>query len=324
MEKRDGKVSGMTDERELRQVLAGALVERAKKDDRITVLEADLMSCHATKIFKQEFPERFVNVGIAEQNMMGIAAGMSTMGKIPFAYSFAPFATRRCYDQIFISIAYAKQNVKIVGTDPGITAENNGGTHMPFEDMALMRAIPDMVCFEPTDATMMEKAFDQIADFKGAVYIRLQRKKAEKIFDENLDFKLGKAITVKEGKDVTLIASGIMVAKALDAAAELEKDGISAKVINIHTWKPIDEKAIEDAARETGAIVTCENHNVYGGLGSAVAEVVCKTYPVPMRFVGIQDKFGQVGKMPYLAEQYHITASDIAISAKELVANKTK
>lgn len=187
------------------------------------------MSCHATKIFKQEFPERFVNVGIAEQNMMGIAAGMSTMGKIPFAYSFAPFATRRCYDQIFISIAYAKQNVKIVGTDPGITAENNGGTHMPFEDMALMRAIPDMVCFEPTDATMMEKAFDQIVDFKGAVYIRLQRKKAEKVFDENLDFKLGKAITVKEGKDVTLIASGIMVAKALDAAAELEKTASAQK-----------------------------------------------------------------------------------------------
>lgn len=164
-----------------------------------------------------------------------------------------------------------------------------------------------MVCFEPTDATMMEKAFDQIVDFKGAVYIRLQRKKAEKVFDENLDFKLGKAITVKEGKDVTLIASGIMVAKALDAAAELEKDGISAKVINIHTWKPIDEKAIEDAARETGAIVTCENHNVYGGLGSAVAEVVCKTYPVPMRFVGIQDKFGQVGKnaIPCRAVSHH-------------------
>lgn len=314
----------MTDDRELRQVLAGALVERARKDDRIVVLDADLMSCHATKAFKQEFPDRFINVGIAEQNMMGIAAGMSTMGKIPFAYSFAPFATRRCYDQIFISIAYAKQNVKIVGTDPGITAENNGGTHMPFEDMALMRAIPHMVCFEPTDATMMEKAFEQIADYDGAVYIRLQRKKAEKVFDESLNFELGKAITVKEGKDVTLIASGIMVSKAIDAAAELEKDGISAKVVNIHTWKPIDENAIVKAAKETGAIVTCENHNVYGGLGSAVAEVVCKHYPVPMRMVGIQDEFGQVGKMPYLSETYHITAADIVKNAKELVENKAK
>ena len=150
----------MTDDREMRQTLANALVQRAKTDERIVVLEADLMSCHATKVFKQEFPKRFVNVGIAEQNMIGIAAGMSAMGKIPFAYSFGPFATRRCYDQIFISVAYAHQNVKIVGSDPGVTAEYNGGTHMPFEDMALMRAIPHMVCFEPVDATMLEKAVD--------------------------------------------------------------------------------------------------------------------------------------------------------------------
>lgn len=314
----------MTDEREMRQTLAAALVERAKKDDRIVVLDADLMSCHATKVFKQEFPDRFVNVGIAEQNMIGVAAGMSAMGKIPFAYSFAPFATRRCYDQIFISVAYAKQNVKIVGTDPGITAENNGGTHMPFEDMALMRAIPHMVCFEPTDATMMEKAFEQIADYDGAVYIRLQRKKAEKVYDQSLDFQLGKAITLKEGKDVTLIASGIMVAKAIAAAEQLQSEGISAKVVNIHTWKPIDEQAILQCAKETGAIVTCENHNVYGGLGSAVAEVVCKNHPVPMRMVGVNDEFGQVGKMPYLAKTYGLTEEDVVAKAKEAVAAKRK
>ena len=217
----------MTDEREMRQTLAGALVERAKTDDRIVVIEADLMSCHATKVFKQEFPERFVNVGIAEQNMIGIAAGMSTMGKIPFAYSFGPFATRRCYDQIFISVAYARQNVKIVGTDPGVLAEYNGGTHMPFEDMALMRAVPHMVCFEPVDATMLEKAVDQIVDYQGAVYIRLQRKKAEKVFDDSLNFELGKAIKIKDGKDVTLIASGIMVARAIEAAELLKEEGIS-------------------------------------------------------------------------------------------------
>lgn len=314
----------MTDEREMRQTLAAALVERAKKDDRIVVLDADLMSCHATKAFKQEFPDRFVNVGIAEQNMIGVAAGMSAMGKIPFAYSFAPFATRRCYDQIFISVAYAKQNVKIVGTDPGITAENNGGTHMPFEDMALMRAIPHMVCFEPTDSAMLEKAVDQIADYQGAVYIRLQRKKAEKVYDQSLDFQLGKAITLKEGKDVTLIASGIMVAKAIAAAEQLQMEGISAKVVNIHTWKPIDEQAILQCAKETGAIVTCENHNVYGGLGSAVAEVVCKNYPVPMCMVGVNDEFGQVGKMPYLAKTYGITEEDIVVKAKEAVAAKRK
>ena len=312
----------MTDEREMRQTLAGALVERAKTDDRIVVIEADLMSCHATKVFKQEFPERFVNVGIAEQNMIGIAAGMSTMGKIPFAYSFGPFATRRCYDQIFISVAYARQNVKIVGTDPGVLAEYNGGTHMPFEDMALMRAIPHMVCFEPVDATMLEKAVDQIVDYQGAVYIRLQRKKAEKVFDDTLKFELGKAIKIKDGKDVTLIASGIMVARAIEAAELLKEDGISARVVNIHTWKPIDKDAIIKCAKETGAIVTCENHNVCNGLGSAVAEVVCQNSPVPMRLVGVKDEFGQVGKNAYLSEQYHITTQDIAEAAREVVKNK--
>ena len=312
----------MTDEREMRQTLAGALVERAKTDDRIVVIEADLMSCHATKVFKQEFPERFVNVGIAEQNMIGIAAGMSTMGKIPFAYSFGPFATRRCYDQIFISVAYARQNVKIVGTDPGVLAEYNGGTHMPFEDMALMRAIPHMVCFEPVDATMLEKAVDQIVDYQGAVYIRLQRKKAEKVFDDTLNFELGKAIKIKDGKDVTLIASGIMVARAIEAAELLKEDGISARVVNIHTWKPIDKDAIIKCAKETGAIVTCENHNVCNGLGSAVAEVVCQNSPVPMRLVGVKDEFGQVGKNAYLSEQYHITTQDIVEAARDVVKNK--
>lgn len=312
----------MTDEREMRQTLAGALVERAKTDDRIVVIEADLMSCHATKVFKQEFPERFVNVGIAEQNMIGIAAGMSTIGKIPFAYSFGPFATRRCYDQIFISVAYARQNVKIVGTDPGVLAEYNGGTHMPFEDMALMRAIPHMVCFEPVDATMLEKAVDQIVDYQGAVYIRLQRKKAEKVFDDTLNFELGKAIKIKDGKDVTLIASGIMVARAIEAAELLKENGISARVVNIHTWKPIDKDAIIKCAKETGAIVTCENHNVCNGLGSAVAEVVCKNSPVPMRLVGVKDEFGQVGKNAYLSEQYHITTQDIVEAAREVVKNK--
>ncbi len=314
----------MTDDREMRQTLANALVQRAKTDERIVVLEADLMSCHATKVFKQEFPQRFVNVGIAEQNMIGIAAGMSAMGKIPFAYSFGPFATRRCYDQIFISVAYARQTVKIVGSDPGVTAEYNGGTHMPFEDMALMRAVPHMVCFEPVDATMLEKAVDQIVDYPGAVYIRMQRKKAEKVFDESLDFELGKAITVKDGKDVTLIASGIMVARAIEAAQTLATEGIDARVVNIHTWKPIDIDAIVACAKETGAIVTCENHNVVNGLGSAVAEVVCQSMPVPMRMVGVKDEFGQVGKNAYLSEQYHLTAQDIVEAARDMVSKKNK
>ncbi len=307
----------MTDEREIRQTLASALVELAKKDDRIVVLDADLMSCHATKCFKEAFPDRFFNVGIAEQNMIGVAAGMASMGKIPFAYSFAPFATRRCFDQIFISVAYSGLNVKIVGSEPGVAAEVNGGTHMPFEDMAIMRSIPKMVCFEPTDATMMEKALPQIVEYPTAVYTRMFRKKAAKIYDESLDFKLGKAIELKEGKDVAIIASGIMVERALEAAELLKAEGVSASVINMHTWKPIDVEAIKKAAK-TGAIVTCENHNIYGGLGSAVAEVVVRECPVPMQMVGINDEFGQVGKNAYLSEVYHITANDIVAAVKKL------
>ncbi len=312
----------MTDDRELRQALANALTKIAETDNRIVVLEADLMSCHATKVFKEAHPDRFVNVGIAEANLMGVAAGMATMGKIPFAYSFGPFATRRCYDQIFISVAYAKQPVKIVGTDPGVTAEANGGTHMPFEDMALMRAIPKMVCFEPTDAAMLEAAVPQIIAHDGPVYIRLFRKKAEHVFDEVPDFKLGKATKIRDGKDVTLVASGIMVSRAIEAANLLAEEGISAAVVNVHTWKPIDEEAIVEAVKATGALVTCENHATNGGLGSAVAEVVVEKCPAPIELVGVKDSFGEVGKNAYLSEKFGLTTKDIVSAAKRAVARK--
>ena len=312
----------MTDEREVRQTMAAGLVSAAAKDDRIVVLDADLMSCHSTKCFLEAYPERFINVGIAEANLIGVAAGMAAFGKIPFAFSFAPFATRRCYDQIFISVAYSKLPVKIVGSDPGVMAEANGGTHMPFEDMSIMRAIPHMVCFEPTDATMLEKALPEIIDYPGAVYIRMFRKKAEKIYDDSLEFKLGKAVALKDGGDVTLIASGIMVARALKAADELKEAGIDARVLNIHTWKPIDEDAIVSAAKDTGAIVTCENHTTAGGLGSAVAEVAAEKCPVPMEFVGVKNSFGEVGKEAYLSEKFGLTVSDIVAAAKRAVARK--
>ena len=312
----------MTDEREVRQTMAAGLVSAAAKDDRIVVLDADLMSCHSTKCFLEAYPERFINVGIAEANLIGVAAGMAAFGKIPFAFSFAPFATRRCYDQIFISVAYSKLPVKIVGSDPGVMAEANGGTHMPFEDMSIMRAIPHMVCFEPTEATMLEKALPEIIDYPGAVYIRMFRKKAEKIYDDSLEFKLGKAVTLKDGGDVTLIASGIMGARALKAADELKEAGIDARVLNIHTWKPIDEDAIVSAAKDTGAIVTCENHTTAGGLGSAVAEVAAEKCPVPMEFVGVKNSFGEVGKEAYLSEKFGLTVSDIVAAAKRAVARK--
>lgn len=312
----------MTDEKEVRQVMAAGLVEAARKDDRIVVLDADLMSCHSTKCFLEAFPERFINVGIAEANLIGVAAGMAAFGKIPFAFSFAPFATRRCYDQIFISVAYSKLPVKIVGSDPGVMAEANGGTHMPFEDMSIMRAIPKMVCFEPTDATMLAKALPQIIDYPGAVYIRMFRKKAEKIYDDSLDFELGKAVALKEGKDVTLVASGIMVGRALKAAEELAAEGITARVVNVHTWKPIDEDAIVESVKATGAVVTCENHSTYGGLGSAVAEVVVEKCPAPVEFIGVKNSFGEVGKEAYLSEKFGLTVADIVAAAKKAIARK--
>ncbi len=312
----------MLDEKEVRQTMAEELVKYAKDDNRIVVLDADLMSCHATKCFKQEFPDRFINVGIAEANMVGVAAGMAAMGKIPFIYSFAPFATRRCYDQIFISVAYAKQPVKIVGSDPGIMAEANGGTHMPFEDMTLMRAIPKMVVFEPTDATMLKKALPEIINYDGPVYIRMFRKKADQIYDDTLDFKLGKACTLVKGNDVGIIASGIMVLRALEAAEILKSKGIKAEVLNVHTWKPIDDKAIVALAKKTGALVTCENHSVFGGLNSAVSEVCAEQYPVPIERIGVIDKFGEVGKQAYLSQVFNLTVDDIVVKAEKAISRK--
>lgn len=312
----------MTDLKEMRQALADALVKTAETDERIVVLEADLMSCHATKGFKSAYPDRFINVGIAEQNLIGVSAGLATMGKIPFAYSFGPFATRRCYDQIFISVAYAKQPVKIVGTDPGVTAEANGGTHMPFEDMSLMRAIPKMVCFEPTDATMIETALPHIIAHNGPVYIRMPRKKQEKVYDEIKDFSLGKAIELRDGKDVTIIASGIMVSRAVEASDILKEEGISARVLNMHTWKPIDEDAIVKAVKETGALVTCENHSTNGGLGSAVAEVVVEKCPAPVEMIGVRNSFGEVGKLPYLSERFGLTTKDIIEGVRKVINRK--
>ena len=312
----------MTDNREMRQALADTLTKIAETDDRIVVLEADLMSCHATKGFKTSYPDRFINVGIAEQNLIGVSAGLATMGKIPFAYSFGPFASRRCYDQIFISVAYAKQPVKIVGTDPGVTAEANGGTHMPFEDMSLMRAVPKMVCFEPTDETMIETALPAIIAHNGPVYIRMPRKKQEKVFDEIKDFTLGKAIKICDGKDATIIASGIMVAKAVEAADILKEEGVNVRVLNMHTWKPIDEEAIINAVKETGVLVTAENHSTNGGLGSAVAEVVVEKCPAPIEMVGVRDSFGEVGKLPYLCERFGLTTQDIVGAVRRAINRK--
>ncbi len=312
----------MLEAQEMRTVYCETMIALAKEDPRIVDVEADLTGAHGMKPFKAAYPERSFNVGIAEANMVGVAAGLSACGKIPFVHSFATFASRRCFDQIAISVCYAGLNVKIVGSDPGVGAELNGGTHMALEDMGIMRTLPGMTVFEPTDSVQLRKALPAVARHEGPVYIRLFRRKAEKVFDDDYVFTLGKADLLRDGSDVTIIASGVCVANALQAAAMLAGEGVSARVLNMHTVKPVDAEAVLRAAEETGAVVTAENHSVIGGLGSAVAEVLAEGRPAPLERVGVKDHFGQVGKAPYLMGVFGIPPADIAKAARKALARK--
>lgn len=306
----------------MRDVYCSTLMEMAEKDSRIVVLDADLVSSSGMKPFFKSFPDRAIQCGIAEANMIGIAAGLSATGKIPFAHSFGTFASRRVCDQIYVSAAYAKLNVRIIGSDPGVTAAYNGGTHMPFEDMAVLRGIPEITLIEPADTVALRDIIRQLADVYGVYYIRMARKNVTAIYSEGSSFEIGKGNILRNGGDVTIIASGIMAAEALNAAKMLETEGVSARVVDMFTWKPIDEKLIERCAEETGAIVTAENHNIYGGLGSAVAEAVVKTLPVPVEMVGTMDRFGQVGTEAFLRQEYHLTPETIAQAAKRAIERK--
>ena len=310
------------EDKEMRNAYCQTLMELAEKDERIVVLDADLMSSMGMKPFLKAYPERTFNVGIQEANMIGVAAGLSATGKIPFAHSFGPFASRRCFDQIFLSCGYSRLNVRITGSDPGVTASYNGGTHMPFEDIGIMRNIPDITILEPVDSVMLRDLIKQTANLYGVFYTRLLRKNAVKIYEEGSTFEIGKGVQLRDGKDVTIIATGIMVDEALKAAEALEVDGISARVLNMFTLKPIDKEAIIKSAEETGAIVTAENHNVINGLGSAVAEVLVENRPVPMERVGVFDRFGEVGPESYLRERFNLTASDIMEKIKKVIARK--
>lgn len=313
----------MLESKEMRKAYCETMMELAAKDPRIVELEADLSGAHGMKPFQQAFPDRTFNVGIAEANMVGVAAGLASCGKIPFVHSFGTFATRRCFDQITISVCYAGLSIKIVGSDPGVAAELNGGTHMPLEDAGIMRTLPGMTIFEPTDSVQLRQALPAIVEHPGPVYIRMRRRCAESVFDaDSYTFRWGKADTLREGSDVTIIASGLCVANALQAAELLAAEGVQARVINMHTLKPLDDEAVVQAAKETGAIVTAENHNIIGALGSAVAEVLAEQYPAPLERVGIRDHFGQVGKIPYLMEVFGITAKDIAVAARKAMARK--
>ena len=311
-----------TEKLAMRDAYCATLLQLASENNKVVVLDADLMSSMGMVPFLAKYPEKTFNVGIQEANMIGVAAGLSATGLIPFAHTFGPFASRRCYDQIFLSVGYSKLNVRIVGSDPGITAAFNGGTHMPFEDLGILRNIPNITILEPVDTVMLKDLLIQTAGKYGLFYIRLLRKNAVKIYEEGSTFEIGKGVTLKEGKDVTIISTGIMVKEALDAAEMLGMEGISAKVINMFTLKPIDKELIIKSAKETGAIVTAENHSIINALGSAVAEVLGENKPVPLERVGVKDLFGEVGPVTYLRERFELTSEEIVIKAKKAIERK--
>ena len=312
----------MADKIATREAYGNALAEFGDKYDFV-VLDADLAAATKTGIFKKKFPERFFDCGIAEGNMMSVAAGLAAAGKVVFASSFAMFAAGRAYEQVRNCIGYPHLNVKIGATHAGITVGEDGATHQCIEDFALMRAIPDMVVINPADATEARAAVEAAINYVGPVYIRFGRYAVPVIYDKDTyNFEIGKGVNMLDGKDITIVATGMMVSMALDAAKILANEGISARVVNIATIKPIDKDIILDAARSTGAIVTAEEHSIIGGLGSAVAEVVCEGCPVPVVRMGVEDKFGHSGKVPPLLEMYGLTVENLVAKAKAAVALK--
>lgn len=302
----------------------GNALKKLASNQNIVVLDADLSGSTKTVEFKKVCPERFFNVGIAEQDLIGTAAGMAIAGKVPFASSFAMFATGRAFEIIRNTVAYPKLNVKIAATHAGLTVGEDGGSHQSIEDISLMRGIPNMTVINPADSTEAEQAVLKAAEIYGPVYIRLGRAAVEDIYDETYQFELGKGVELRKGKDVTIIATGLMVQKSLEAAKKLKDENIFARVINIHTIKPIDRDIIIKAAKETSAIVTAEEHSIIGGLGSAVLEVLSDEYPVPLNRIGIMDEFGESGKPNELLEKYGLTEENIIEGCRKVMKLKNR
>lgn len=305
-----------------RDAYGEALVELGRERRDVVVLDADLSKSTKTASFAKIFPERFFNMGIAEANLMGTAAGLAAAGKTPFVSTFAVFATGRAFEQVRNSIAYPHLNVKICATHAGITVGEDGASHQSIEDIALMRSLPGMTVIVPADGPETKQAVRAAAEHKGPVYIRLGRSGVPVLFDSDYKFTIGRAVVLRQGEDVALLACGIMVVEALEAARQLAEKGIRAAVLNVSTIKPLDVEAVVKAARATGAVVTCEEHSVIGGLGSAVAEVLGEECPVPLERVGIRDTFGQSGKPAELLEHYGLTAAHIVRAAERAVARK--
>lgn len=306
--------------RATRESYGAALVEYGNNPD-IVVLDADLSKSTKTDMFKKTYPERFINMGIAEGNMMCVAAGLAASGKIAFASTFAMFAAGRAFEQVRNSIGYTQLNVKIGATHAGISVGEDGASHQCLEDIALMRTIPGMVVINPADDREAMAAVKVAIEHNGPVYMRFGRLAVEDVNGEDYKFEIGKGVQLKDGKDATIIATGLMVEMALKAAEMLKSEGIDARVVNIHTIKPIDEDIIIKAAKETGAIVTAEEHYIMGGLGSAVSEVVCANAPVPVKIIGT-DRFGKSGKPAELFEEYGLTPENIVKKVKEAISMK--
>ena len=310
------------DSRANRDGYVSAMLEIMEKDPTVMHVDCDLENCINTGKLAKAFPERTINAGIAEANAMGVAAGLCATGKTVFMHSFGCFASRRAFDQAFMSAAYAQLPVHVIGSDPGVCAAYNGGTHMPFEDCALYMTIPNAVVIDSCDFAQTKSLTQKLAADNRPSYMRLIRKGFTTVYADGSEFEIGKGVTLKTGTDVTIIASGIMVDEALKAEELLAKDGISARVIDMHTWKPLDEELVLKAAAETGCIVTAENHQVSCGLGSAVANVLTEKCLVPLERIGIQNRFGQVGPQDFLMKEYNLTAEDIAAAAKKAIARK--
>jgi len=314
----------------LRDAYGEALAELGRTNERIVVLDADLSPTTKTSIFAKEFPDRFFDVGVAEANLISVAAGLASAGKIAFASTFTVFGVEKGLNQFKQSVAYPRLNVKLVTTHGGMSVGEDGSSHFCLEDIAIMRSLPHVTVILPADAIETKAATKVIAEYNGPVFMRLSRPKTPLIYDDgyryegrDLDFKIGKSLTLRDGKDVTIVATGLMVAEALRAASDLVKEGIDAGVINVHTIKPLDREAILRAARGTGALVTVEEHNIIGGLGGAVAEVLVEEAPVPMVRVGIRDTYGESGPWKELFAKYGLTAANIAQAAKKVMKRKS-
>jgi len=307
---------------QIRETFGKVLAQVGRENPNIVVLDADLATSTKVTYFAQEFPQRFFEMGVCEQNMMGVAAGFARMGKIPFTSTFGVFASKRTCDQVSMLVAYPHLNVKIVGAYSGIVSGNNGATHQAIEDVAIMRAMPGMVVIDPADEVEVSQAVKAIVEYEGPVYLRLTRDEWPLVSPPNHHFRIGKACIVREGKDVTLIGSGMMVSQCMEAAKILAQHGIESKVINISTIKPLDIETIIRAAKETEAIVVAENHNIIGGLGSAVAEALGENYPVVMKRVGVKDAFTECGQNNELLRKYDMTSEYIAQMAKDVIKKR--